>query len=96
MCVHDAQVMGWTAAAILLGSILYPLLQHAREQQWCTFLGTSPHDFSDALRGKFVAYSAAPSRANSGDVNSFGPETGLVNGNPEAGLPDRLATGPER
>ena len=94
--MHVVQVMGWTAGAILLGAVTYPLLQKARKSGWCHFLGTSPHDFSDSLKGKFVPYSGAPSRANSGEIAHLTAtaENGLSNGGIVAsGSPDRPASG---
>ena len=39
------QVMGWTAGSMLVGALLYPLLQAARAGGWCTFVGPSPHEY---------------------------------------------------
>ncbi len=39
------QVIGWTVGAMLVGAGLYPLLQAARERDWCTFVGTTPHEY---------------------------------------------------
>ena len=61
-------MIGWTLGAIVVGAGLYPLLQTARKEQWCRFMGTSPHDFSDALKGLCIPYSNLTSRANSGEL----------------------------
>ncbi len=37
--------------AVLIGFVLYPLLQKARDAQWCRFVGPSPHEYKVALRG---------------------------------------------
>lgn len=87
------QMMGWTLGAILLGAVLYPLLQMARENQWCEFLGTSPYDFSDALKGMFLPYSGAPSRTTSGEIAAILNEHGmLVENGLTSGSPDRPST----
>lgn len=45
------QVIGWTVGAIIIGALLYPLLMMARERKWCRFVGISPHEYKEALRG---------------------------------------------
>lgn len=30
---------------MLVGAALYPLLQCARERGWCTYVGTTPHEY---------------------------------------------------
>ena len=87
------QVMAWTLGAIVLGAVLYPLLQRARRDGWCDFMGTSPHDFSDALKGKFMPYSGAPSRTTSGEIAPLtAAERGMINQMNGNGSPDRPST----
>jgi hypothetical protein len=45
------QVIAWTVGAVVIGFLLYPLLQKAREYEWCRFVGPSPHQYKVALRG---------------------------------------------
>ena len=42
-------MIAWTVGCMALGLILYPLLQLAREREWCEFSGTSPHEFRSNL-----------------------------------------------
>ena len=42
-------MIAWTLGCMVLGLILYPLLQLAREREWCEFSGTSPHEFRTNL-----------------------------------------------
>ena len=79
------QTIGWTLGAIVVGSVLYPLLQHCRRNAWCSFMGTSPHDFSDALKGMFVPYSGAPSRTTSGDLAALIASAPTSNGLEDGG-----------
>lgn len=46
------QVLAWCCGAILLSGLSYPLLQLAREREWCNFVGSSPHEFKAQLRGQ--------------------------------------------
>ncbi|KAK9801360.1 hypothetical protein WJX73_010869 [Symbiochloris irregularis] len=92
----DWLVIGWTLGAMIVGGCLYPLLQRARKDQWCRFMGTSPHDFSDALKGLFIPYSLVnsltPSRTTSGELPAhlgLAGENGVqsAHGSPSAGQP---------
>ncbi|CAK0783918.1 hypothetical protein CVIRNUC_007118 [Coccomyxa viridis] len=47
----DWMVIGWTVGAIVIGALLYPLLMMARERKWCRFVGISPHEYKETLRG---------------------------------------------
>lgn len=48
----DPSVIIFTAVAVVLGAVLYPLLQHARQQGWVEFVHTTPNHFkaSDSWR----------------------------------------------
>ena len=48
-------MLAWCGGAILLSSLSYPLLQLARERQWCKFVGSSPHEFKSQLRGQLTS-----------------------------------------
>lgn len=43
------EVLVFTIAAVLVGSLLYPLLQYAREQGWCQYSSMTPEDFKAHL-----------------------------------------------
>ena len=45
----DWQMMAWTGGCIVVGLLLYPFLQTAREREWFEFVGVSPHDFQTNL-----------------------------------------------
>ena len=81
-----AQVIGWTLAAVVLGSLLYPLLQLARTRGWCEFAGTSVHDFRGTLQG-MLTYSNVPSRSPSSENIVAWAQNALPGGIP-AGLED--------
>ena len=49
------QVLAWCGGAILLSMLSYPLMQLARERQWCKFVGSSPHEFKSQLRGQLTS-----------------------------------------
>lgn len=44
-----AQVIGWTVGAIVVGALMYPLLQLARAKEWCRFVGQTPHEYKVTL-----------------------------------------------
>jgi len=64
-----AQVLAWCGGAILLSTLSYPLLQLAREREWCRFVGSSPHEFKAQLRGQLP--SARTSFASLADVSDL-------------------------
>lgn len=76
---------------MVVGGCLYPLLQRARKDQWCRFMGTSPHDFSDALKGLFIPYSLTnsltPSRTTSGELAAHLGAVAADNGSRSPGQP---------
>ncbi len=41
--------MGWTAGAIVVGAVMYPLLRLARRKEWCRFVGQDPHEYKVLL-----------------------------------------------
>lgn len=45
----DWQMMAWTGGTIVIGLLLYPFLQMAREREWFEFVGETPHDFQTNL-----------------------------------------------
>ena len=49
------QVLVWCGGAIVLSVLSYPLLQLARTQGWCKFVGASPHEFKAQLRGQLTS-----------------------------------------
>lgn len=49
------QVLAWCGGAIVLSTLSYPLLQFAREKEWCKFVGSSPHEFKAQLRGQLTS-----------------------------------------
>ena len=49
------QVLAWCGGAIVLSAASYPLLQLAREREWCRFVGSSPHEFKSQLRGQLAS-----------------------------------------
>lgn len=59
----DWQMIGWTVGCILIGLLLYPLLQLARKKEWFEFVGETPHDFQANL------YAALPVVSGS-DLNT--------------------------
>lgn len=60
-----AQVMGWTAGAIVVGAVMYPLLRLARRREWCRFVGQDPHEYKVLLLAPMMypLYSSCPADA---------------------------------
>lgn len=66
----SAQVLAWCGGAIVLSSGSYPLMQLAREREWCSFVGSSPHEFKAQLRGQLAsARTSFNSLASAEDVS---------------------------
>ena len=51
----EHHVMAFTGGAMVLGAILYPLLQHARTKGWCAFEGITPDEYKEHL---YTTYSS--------------------------------------
>ena len=45
----DWQMIAWTVGCMILGLVLYPVLQLARKHEWFEFTGVSPHEFRTNL-----------------------------------------------
>lgn len=74
-------MLAWCGGAILLSSLSYPLLQLARERQWCKFVGSSPHEFKSQLRGQLTSartsYNSLASAQDASDLPES-PRGGLA------------------
>lgn len=85
-----SQVLAWCGGAILLSTLSYPLLQLARQREWCKFVGSSPHEFKAQLRGQLpsarTSYNSLASAA-SAETEEGSPEGDQVNGIPAERAP---------
>lgn len=48
-------MLAWCGGAVVLSVLSYPLLQFARTNRWCKFVGSSPHEFKAQLRGQLTS-----------------------------------------
>lgn len=64
----DWHVVGFTFLAFVLGAVLYPLMQYARQEGWCAFEGVTPDEFKEHLYTTYTPVRPVGSSRESGDM----------------------------
>ena len=68
----DLKVIVFTGGAVLVGAVLYPLLQTARRLGWCAFEGVTPDEFKEHLYSAYGGGTGAVDGVGASGVNENG------------------------